>query len=256
MKDHEPYCSPWFISQRYHSTSKLKELSFLLSSARLPAPKDLLHKRLYSLLHLYIFIVSALEKVTYYFIVLQIAPTFKVKFTLYLYLRFERWNGAENIQMITSPITFHWICGQWISICNFYIFCTVNNSCTLNSYCLLGWKWKLAIPEWEQKNASFFPCLWKYIFSFFFLSRKGTISWTDFWRPSNLNFPTHLLEHRLASAKCWHFNLVLFCRSTLWEMVWQRCLISSIERKSCSTNSRFCTQPRTLRITDTLHPFY
>lgn len=89
MKDHELYCSPYFISQRYHSTSKLKELSFLLSSAWLPTPKDLLHKRLCSLLHLYIFIDSALKKVTYYFIVLQIAPTFKVKFTLYLYLRFE-----------------------------------------------------------------------------------------------------------------------------------------------------------------------
>lgn len=55
-----------FISQRYHSTSKLREpqLSFLLSSAGLPAPRHLLYKCLHtsSLLHLYIVIDSALLK--------------------------------------------------------------------------------------------------------------------------------------------------------------------------------------------------
>lgn len=133
MRDHELHCSPDFvISQRYHGTSELKEHSFLLSSARLPTPVDLLHKCLRSLLHLYIF-DSALGKVPYYFIVSQMAQTFKVKSTLHLHLRFECWNDAEYIEMIISPTAFGCICGQWMSICKFSV---QLSCCTLNSYCL------------------------------------------------------------------------------------------------------------------------
>lgn len=167
-KDHELYCSPCFvISQRDHSTGKLKQRSFLLSSARLPAPMDLLHKCLCSPMRLCIFIGSALEEVPYYSIVSQIAQTFEVKSTLYLHLRFECWNGAKIIEMTTSPTTFHWICGQWISISKFSV---QLSCCMLNSYCLLRWKSKLGIPEWEQKNASFFPSLLIF-FSLFRLNR-------------------------------------------------------------------------------------
>lgn len=167
MRDHELHCSPDFvISQGYHGTSELKEHSFLLSSARLPTPVDLLHKCLRSPLHLYIFIDSALEKVPYYFIVSQIAQTFKVKSPLHLHLRFECWNDAEYIEMIISPTAFGCICGQWISICKF----SVQLSCW--TVTVSRWKWKIANLEWEQKRVSFFSCLWIIFFFFNFFKLK------------------------------------------------------------------------------------
>lgn len=76
--------------------------------------------------YIYTFLLILLfKKVTYQFIVFRTATILKVKFTLYLHLIFECRNSAQNIQKIISPTTCHWICGELISICNFYIFGTV-----------------------------------------------------------------------------------------------------------------------------------